>query len=214
MRAGVQAGYSLVELLVVVALMGLIAVAISGGMRFGARVWERTENAVQSGDLARGGHAFLGALLSHVYPRRPDPNKPDRAPPFAGAADRMEFVAVAPSSLRVSGLARISLAAERAGNQSSLSISYRAERGPVAERREVLLTGAREIDFAYGKVVEGAVHWTSAWQGEEKPPALIRIRMSFPPESGVSWPDLVVRPLIDRDAACIFDPVSSDCRRG
>src|SRR5262245_14685591 len=137
-----QSGYSLVELLVVLALLGLIAIAISGGMGFGARVWERTEGAVEAGDLARGGHALLRGLLSQVYPRRPDPNQPDEPPLFSGAADRMEFTAVAPSQLRIAGLARIALNVERTANLASLSISYRGERGSVSQRRDLLLIGA------------------------------------------------------------------------
>jgi prepilin-type N-terminal cleavage/methylation domain-containing protein len=64
-----QRGYSLVELVVVLALLGLISLAIAGSLRFGARVWERTEQEIGATETARGGHALLGTLLSHVYPR-------------------------------------------------------------------------------------------------------------------------------------------------
>ena len=42
-------GFTLVELLVAITLLGLIAVALSGALRFGARVWDvGTERGAQS----------------------------------------------------------------------------------------------------------------------------------------------------------------------
>ncbi len=44
------AGFTLIELLVALTLVGLISVALFGGLRFGARVWE--EGALHSARLA------------------------------------------------------------------------------------------------------------------------------------------------------------------
>jgi general secretion pathway protein J len=214
MPARLQAGYSLIELLVVLALMGLIAVAIAGGMRTGTAVWQRTEAAVEGGEVARGGHAVLRTLLSHIYPRRRDATQAEELTTFTGNRGRMEFVAVAPSSLSAPGLVRVALTAAHAGNSTSLSLSYRAEQGPNDERSDVLLSGAREITFAYAQLSDSDIVWRDDWQGQAAPPTLIRIRVAFPPGRGLNWPDLIVRPLIDKDAACIYDPVSFDCRHG
>lgn len=214
MAARSQAGYSLIELLVVMALMGLIAVAIAGGVRTGTAVWQRTEAAVEGGETARGGHAMLRTVLSHIYPRRREANQAEELTTFSGDRGRMEFAAVAPSSLPVSGLVNFSLTTAHDANSTSLSLSYRAEHGPNDEQSNVLLSGAREITFAYAQISDSEIVWRDDWQGQAAPPALIRIRVAFPPGSGLIWPDLVVRPQIDKDVACIYDPVSFDCRHG
>ena len=214
MRARPQAGYSLIELLVVLALIGLMAIAMSGGIHFGARVWERTESDVEGGEIARSGHALLRSLLASVSPRQPDPNRKGEAPAFSGARDRITFLVAAPASLGALGVARVELTARRDGRVASLAISYRAERGPANAQQHIVLTGAREIVFSYARISGGALAWSDHWQLPGAVPALIRVRAAFPPGSGVSWPDLIVRPNLDRDAACIFDPVSFGCRHG
>ena len=214
MRAHNEAGYSLVELLVVLALLGLIAVAINGGIRFGARVWERTESHVESGELARGGQALLRDVLSRIYPHEPDPNVAGEPAAFAGERESMEFRGMSSSAFGGAGLTHFSLSARRAGGMVTLAIAFAPERGPAAEQQEVLLSGAREIDFAYAQLANGAVIWNETWAGQPGVPLLIRVRVLFPPESGLSWPDLIVRPRIDRDAACVYDAVSFGCRRG
>lgn len=214
MRSHGQSGYSLVELLVVLALLGLIAIAINGGVRFGARVWERTESEVEGGELARGGQALLRDVLSRIYPHEPDPNAPSEPAAFTGEKDRMEFRAVASSAFGGAGLARMSLAATRDRNTMSLSITHAPERGPAAEENGVLLSGARDISFAYARIADGAIVWNESWAGQPGVPVLIRVRVLFAPGAPGKWPDLIVRPRIDKDAACIYDPVSFGCRRG
>lgn len=205
MRA--QAGYSLVELLVVLALLGLIAVAISGGMRFGARVWERTEAAVANVEQARGGHAYLRNLLSHVYPRAASAGQGEA---FLGTRDRIAFLSSPSGS---GGVARFVLRTQRVGTGIALILSQAAERGPAGEQENALLSGAKEIAFTYGEIKDGAVAWADDWQGRAELPALIRVRVIFA-DGRARWPDLIVRPRIDRAATCIYDPVSFDCRNG
>ncbi|MBP6013421.1 MAG: prepilin-type N-terminal cleavage/methylation domain-containing protein [Alphaproteobacteria bacterium] len=210
--ARAQAGYTLIELLIVLALLGLISLAIAGGFRFGARAWERTESAIGAGETARGGHAALSALLGHIYPRARDAlgTEPQS---FEATAERIAFLADASAPFPARGVWRYTLSVERGKDGAALTLLQRSEHGPVAAREEVLLTGAKQIVFAFAEVKDGAVNWTDTWSGETTLPALIRVRVIFPPGGG-TWPDLIVRPAIDRAANCIFDPVSFECRRG
>ena len=207
-----EAGYTLVELLIVLALMGLISLAIAGGLRFGARTWEKTEQTVGASETARGGHAVLTSLLSRLYPRTPDAAQPQAAA-FEGGADRMTFLADAAAPFPAEGVARFTLAVRRDRGTSSLLLTQESERGPSAKVEEVLFDNAARIVFSYAEVGEGVVTWTDTWTGRERMPALIRVRVAFPPGAG-RWPDLIVRPAIDRAANCIYDPVSFECRRG
>src|SRR5262245_7569746 len=115
MRNG-EEGYSLIELLIVLALLSLIAMLISGGMRFGARAWEVTENEVAIGESVRGGQTVLRDLLSRLDPLESEASDPNTPPSFVGERDRMEFRSLAPSG----GVARVALAVERLGNAPDL----------------------------------------------------------------------------------------------
>jgi general secretion pathway protein J len=199
-----QAGYSLVELMIVLALLGLISLVIAGGLRFGSRVWERTERVVSATEVARGGHALLTALLGRIYPRAAAEGA-DVA--FEGTPDRISFVADA------RGLARFTLSLKHERNGVSLILTERPEQGGVRERQDVLFTGAERVEFAYAEVRGGTAQWTDSWSAKPIMPNLIRVRATFPPGAG-RWPDLIVRPRIDRAANCVYDPVSFQCRNG
>ncbi len=205
-----QAGYSLVELAIVLALLGLISLAIAGSLQFGARVWERTEQEIAATETARGSHALLGTLLSHLYPRAAAEGSETA---FDGAADRMTFLTDASSAYGAGGIARVTLSLKKVRGAVALVLSHEAEEGASSAQEEVLFGGAERIAFAYAEVKDGAVAWSDAWAGKTSFPALIRVRAAFPKGAG-TWPDLIVRPRIDRAPNCIFDPVSFGCRNG
>ena len=205
-----QAGYSLIELVVVLALLSLISLAIAGSLRFGSRVWERTEQEIAATETARGGHALLGTLLTHLYPRAAAEGS-DTA--FDGSVERMTFLTDASSIYGAGGIARVTLSLKTERGDVALVLSHQAEEGASAAEEEVLFGGAARIAFAYAEIKDGAVVWTDSWAGKTSFPALIRVRATFP-KGARTWPDLIVRPRIDRAPNCIFDPVSFGCRNG
>jgi len=209
-----QSGYSLIELLVVLALMGLIAVAMSGGIRFGAKVWERTGVQVEGLEQTQGAQALLRNLLSTVSPRLFDPSNANEDA-FVGNGQRMSFTAPMPPSLGQGGSARFNLTASRQDGATQLVIEWRPRHGARRESKQLLLRGAGTVAFAYATVdAAGAIAWTDTWAADAGTPALIRIRADFAQSGAIRWPDLIVRARIDRDSSCIFDPVSFECRRG
>ena len=207
-----QSGYTLVELLIVLALMGLISLAIASGLRLGARTWEKTEREVSAAETARGGHAVLTNLLSRIYPRTPDAAVA-QDPAFEGSSERITFLADAAAPFPAQGVARFTLSVRRDRGAVALVLAEVAERGPSTKTDEVLFANAERIAFAYGEAKDGAIIWNDTWSGRDRLPSLIRLRVAFPPGAG-RWPDLIVRPTIDRAANCIYDPVSFECRRG
>lgn len=211
MRQQRQAGYSLVELLIVLALLGLISIAIAGGVSFGNRAWEHTERKIHDTAVAIGGHQLLRALLTAAYPRQTGEPGEEPFVAFEGAHDRLTFLSAASDAIGERGIVELALTVERTGGEASLHLKIQSVAN--GERKEILLAGAREIVIAYAEAAEGTVVWTDAWQARRSLPLLIRVRATFA-DGTRRWPDLVVMPRVNRAAPCMFDPVSFECRRG
>jgi prepilin-type N-terminal cleavage/methylation domain-containing protein len=63
-----DAGYSLMELLVVLLLLSFITLAVSGGFRFGTRIWETTDRAVVDQRHVVSLQTVLRSLLASAVP--------------------------------------------------------------------------------------------------------------------------------------------------
>jgi prepilin-type N-terminal cleavage/methylation domain-containing protein len=183
-----RAGFTLLELLVVAALMGLIGVAASGGLRFGARAWER-ESATEAAQMeAAALRRFLADALASAAPVRLRDGS--REPPalFAGGPERVVFAGALPSHLAPGGAQLMELAL---GPDGTLTLRWEplgdrrpgSRPGPDA-RRETLARDLVSGRFLY----EGEPRWT----GLPAPPRLVTVELTW--EDGPAWPALVVAP--------------------
>ncbi len=119
-------GYTIVELLVVLLLLGFNATAMSAGMQFGTRVWERSESRISASQTDDTAQTALRNLLSSATPRIED-----GFVRFHGEPNYVAFDAAPPPAFGASGMARmeISLAPGERGSRPDAQ-------GHVADRRE------------------------------------------------------------------------------
>jgi hypothetical protein len=54
------------------------------------------------------------------------------------------------------------------------------------------------VTFSYfPRAADERSAWLAAWDDEKTLPGLVRVRVEFPRESGRSWSELVLRPMVD-----------------
>ncbi len=211
--ANQEAGFTLLELLIATALLGLLSVVLVGSTRFGIQVWARSESAIADSNQIRRVQMALSEELSRAYPLFIASGTPDAHIDFDGGADRLTFLS--PDRGLPGALARTRLFVETAENDTELVSTSALELSTgAASSKTVLFRGVKALSLSYfGSDKDGEPpSWQSDWHGKTRLPSLIRIRIALEGQQKKVWPDLVVAPRLTADVGCVFDPLSKTCR--
>lgn len=204
-----QRGFTLIEVTVSLALMGMIATILVTSLQLGAHSWKRvTAHAAATDEIARV-QGFLRQRLSTIQP--PDRNK-SISNYFQGTPDTLEFPAIA-SGPAGDGLTRYHVGLSQ-GRSDTLELKYQRIGDEAAEWiNETLLDRATGLSIQYlDSADEGPPHWVDRWERIADPPRLIKIDVAFAPTDPRRWPPLYIEPRMDTSPTCLFDVVSRRCR--
>lgn len=188
-----RAGFTLVELIAALVVVGLIGAIVAGTLRLGVRAQERLLARTEAMEDRR---VVLGQLRRHLEAIEPlwlvGPDAMRVA--FRGDARELWFAAEMPGSdgaggvwltrLALTGMAdNLALRLERQllSEARGFSVGTGAERGTIIDG----LQGAR---FAYS---DGR-RWLDRWDDATRLPA--KIRLSFDSTDQGAWPELIVAP--------------------
>jgi len=197
------AGFTLVEILVAITLLGLLMAALFGGVQLGVRAWESSEERLDESSRLTTVHGFLRERLAQAYLLE---ELAPRADGFAGEPDRLSFVTLMPEHLG-GGFQRMVLAVTAAAEGSDLAVTWwpaeldDAALDPDDLRSRALLADVAELRLAYFGSVgrDQPAAWHEVW-AQPVLPQLVRVQLRFPDQDVRSWPDLIVRPMIDGQA--------------
>ena len=173
-------GFTLLELLIVIAILGMLVVALSGGVRFAGRAWltqERRSDEFADRDAVQ---AVIRELIASGRN-------------FEGDRGYLRFVAPLPTALARGGLYDIDLRA--AGDQLVLDWKPHftgSNANPLDATETELARNVTELSFAYFAPPMG---WQSAIPDKTKPPGLIGVNLRT--ANGSLWPTLIVAPMLD-----------------
>ncbi len=196
------AGFTLLEVLVALVVLGLLMVGLTQGVRTGLALRQaqvhRLDALAETGSVMR----LLRTLLSRL-PVMPDGNTlvaTAAGAAFRGEADRVSFVGDMPTGLGTTRRAEMTLSV--VDQRLTLSwVPHLHERLLTAlppATQTVLLGGVERLDLAYwGSLAAGQPQaWQTRWESAEAP-ELIRLRLRFAKGDRRRWPDLIVAPRLD-----------------
>lgn len=210
-----QRGFTLMELLVSLALLGLLASLIAGGLRTGQRVWERGDRRDQMVDRVAAAQRLLRARLERAAVQPPSAVS-DGSVDFTGMPAQLSFVAPPPDD-EAPGTLRLYTLALRDGSLilSSVNTAWRGQR-EAPQRSLTLAEGVQALELAYfgapAQSTGAPAGWQQQWRRRSTLPAAIRIRLRFSADDARRWPDLVIRPGADADVGCLMYN-RTDCRK-
>jgi general secretion pathway protein J len=192
-RRPTQAGFTLVEVLVALAVLGFLMLGLSQGLRFGLAAWESQARLLRRGGDLDVADRTLRRIVTQLVPTE-DPQNPG----LRGTAQGFEAITELPVTAALpTRQASVALGVDRAGRLVLRWTPYLHARRlgppPAAEESELLRNLAR-IELGYWS---GGGGWLSTWARTELPD-LVRIRLVFTPGDPRRWPDIVAAPMRER----------------
>ena len=183
-------GFTLIEVLAALVLLGLILTMLSDGMRLGMRAKRADDQIGTVATELETTSRALRLLFARAEPG--EPASPEAV--FVGTGHAVSFVTWLPDGRDGPREADVSLAVSAARR---LELHWRPHFrrwlvAPPAPGAETLLDGVERLDLAYWPPAGG--RWLSQWQGLE-PPRLVRLHIVFPTADGRHWPDIIVAPV-------------------
>ncbi len=196
-----SAGFTLLELVVAITLMGLVLVMLYSGLRLGMNSWDGGERRAEATQRLRLAQEFLRRQLTQSITVRQATNQvahqvgggQQSTVIFTGQSNEIEFVAPMLAQLGQGGLYRVRIGAA----DGRLWIRWRpylpADPDAGEERQTVLLDGVSNVEWAYfgpekDNDPQSPSRWHPTWTSTQQRPGLVRLNLHL---HGAPWPDLV-----------------------
>lgn len=185
MRRGRRGGFTLLEMLLSVALIGVITASIMGGIHLGRRAWEAGRAAEAMSELDDAPRA-LERLFARAFPVTLPSEKTAPSVAFEGRSDFCRFIMISEGEANWGGLIDTQIGTAGDGPAQNLKVWTRVFRAPewAAGGRDDALAAQAAADVAYfklayfGSPAENAPPaWNDSWTNRPGLPSLISARL-------------------------------------
>ena len=187
-------GFTLLEIVVALVVLGILLVTLSRGTQFGLAAFDRQDRMINVGGRLEAVDRTLRRLIVQL-----DPGTATDGDTVVGARHVLVFrsrLPVGETMGEAGTLADLRLSVDDDHHLVLAWLPHRhvkAANAAPAPHREILLDDVDAINLDYW----GDNAWHAQWN-EVAPPALIRIRIVFPDGDGRRWPDIVEAPARDQ----------------
>jgi general secretion pathway protein J len=220
-RGPAQAGFTLLELLVAMTVLGVLTGLLASGLSFGTRIWERERGQLDVATELQLVQDVLRRLLTQALPLSTPPERGRTAEPeptFVGSEDSVEFLGPPPAQVLAGGVYAYRVVARTEADGVRLVLEWRLrppqagttrvrvtnaeleEQDQLATQHEVVLLKAlNSAEFSFfgaGEEQGSSPTWRNNWRSSTKSPQLVRLKIGFRPGDPRIWPDLLVAPRI------------------
>jgi general secretion pathway protein J len=211
-----RAGFTLLELLVAMTVLGLLMALLSANMQTSTKAWLHSESRFFDTNKIQHVQTFLQKQISQIYPKFMSAVGSDARVDFDGRRDTLQFLSPVPEALDNGGRAYTKLSVVQSGNDVQLVMTQREELAWNESAKmpsNILIKGLKSAEFSYfGKdATQTLPSWHDSWLGKQELPKLIRVRAKFD-DGKRSWPELIVAPRISVDVGCVYDPLTKYCQ--
>ena len=188
-----QSGFTLLELVVAITLMGLVLAVLYSGLRLGLNGWDSGEHRAEATNRLRLAQEFLRRQLAQSMTVYQTDEKQGKVVVFAGESSRIEFVAPMLAQLGQGGLYRIRIETDD-GRLWLRWRPYSPNDSTAGEEQEaVLLDGIAAVQWNYLGPEQDwdleSQRWRPDWTSTSRRPLLVRLNLNL---DGEPWPDLVI----------------------
>lgn len=186
LRPASEAGFTLTELLVVVALLGLISLVLVPNLKVAIEAWPRVAATNAEGEKLDSVRLHLTNLLSQSRPFLVE-NAGQGAVRFDGLTDQISFLAPLAQRFGPADIVKFIL---RIDDDRTVRLAWALDRdsvpnpgffGAAAWQRTEMLAGVTQASFQYFGCSQdgGRPQWWDRWTGRSTLPLLIRFQFSW-----------------------------------
>lgn len=199
-----EAGFSLLEMVVVVAILSLMAVPIAGGLTMGLNSWSVLHEQAEENERIFLAQERLADWIGGAYRFDVSRRSLNGETMLLGSANTMEFSAALAADPSLNGQYRVSLRL----NEETIEVGYESgfsyQDGNWVWRP--LVEGVERLEFRYmlGLDSSNQIVWTDQWGGTIDTiylPAAVEVTI-IPEGTGAIWPAQFIPLTIGEQAFC------------
>lgn len=199
-----ESGFTLLEVLVAMALLSFLSTTLLGGVQLATRIMESSRRHSDAATALPAAYDFLRTQIAQTLPiMRENLPSDQRVVDFEGTPASLRIVTLAPSHLPSAAMgdtAYQALLLERDSSMNTNSVViawqpyWQGERNiqQTTARRSVLFEAISAMEISYFGSLDGrqSATWHREWKNRANLPTLVRIRLSR--EGNEPLPDLIV----------------------